>query len=68
LRKEARVAREEELLTVKDIQRICKVGRTHAYALANELNPIRINRVLRVRRSVLEQYLQDHEYMPGQRP
>lgn len=65
--KEANVLLEDELLTVKDMQRICKIGRTHAYALANELNPIRIHRVLRVRRSVLEQYLQEHEYMPGER-
>ena len=59
--KEITVPVEDELLTVKDIQRICKIGRTHAYALANELNPIRINRVLRVRRSALEQYLRNHE-------
>jgi Helix-turn-helix domain len=59
--KEITVPVEDELLTVKDIQRICKIGRTHAYALTNELNPIRINRVLRVRRSALEQYLRDHE-------
>jgi helix-turn-helix protein len=59
--KEITVPVEDELLTVKDIQRICKIGRTHAYALTNELNPIRINSVLRVRRSALEQYLRNHE-------
>lgn len=59
---------EDELLTVKDIQRVCKIGRTHAYALANELNPIRIHRALRVRRSVLERYLREHEYVSRERP
>jgi hypothetical protein len=57
---EERVPHEEELLSVKDLQKICKIGRSSAYNLANELNPIRIHGVLRVRRSVLDQYLRDH--------
>ena len=35
--KESKAPVEDELLTVKDIQRICKIGRTHAYACTNEL-------------------------------
>ncbi len=51
-------------MTIKDIQRICQIGRTTAYSLVaeNRLKAIRINRALRVRQSDLEQYLRDREY------
>jgi excisionase family DNA binding protein len=57
------MALEEELLSVKDVQRICKIGRTTAYDLiaTKQLRAVRINRILRIRRSDLEQYLRDNE-------
>jgi excisionase family DNA binding protein len=60
------MAHEEELLTVKDVQRICKIGRTTAYDLiaTKQVRAVRINRVLRIRRSDLEQYLRANECFP----
>jgi excisionase family DNA binding protein len=57
------MAHDEDLLSVKDIQRICKIGKSTAYALiaTKQLKAARINRVLRIRRSDLEQYLRDNE-------
>ena len=56
----------DEMLTLKDVQRICKIGRTTAYALvaSDRIRAVRINRALRVRRSELERYLQDNEGTP----
>ena len=62
------MAPEEQLLTIKDIQQICKVGRSTAYDLVatKQLRAVRINKALRIRRSDLEQYLLDREYLPGE--
>jgi excisionase family DNA binding protein len=56
----------EELLTVKDLQKICQIGRSTAYALIStkQLKAVRINRVVRIRRSDLDQYLHDNESSP----
>lgn len=62
------MAADEEMLTIKDVQRICKIGKSTAYDLVatKQLRAVRISTALRVRRSDLEQYLLDHEYLPGE--
>ncbi len=60
---------QDELLTMKDVQRICKIGRTTAYDLiaTQQLRAVRINRVLRIRRSDLEKYLRENECFSTER-
>ena len=60
------MAADEEMLTIKDLQKICKIGKSTAYDLVatKRLRAVRINRALRIRRSDLEQYLLDNEYLP----
>ncbi len=62
------MATNEEMLTIRDVQRICKIGKSTAYDLVatKQLRAVRINTTLRIRRSDLEQYLLDHEYLPGE--
>jgi excisionase family DNA binding protein len=60
---------DEELLTIRDLQEICKIGRTTAYGLVatKQLKAVRINTSVRIRRSDLDRYLRDHEYFPEER-
>ncbi len=53
-------AREEELLTVEQVQELLKVGRTFAYALvrSGELPSYRVGRLIRIRRRDVERWLE----------
>jgi hypothetical protein len=47
------------LLTVRDIQRICRCGERQAYELAHRVGPIKLGRSLRVRSEDLNAYLRE---------
>jgi putative molybdopterin biosynthesis protein len=51
---------EEELLTVEQVKELLKVGRTFAYSLvkSGELPSYRVGRLLRIRRTDVEQWLE----------
>ena len=51
---------EEELLTIEQVQELLKVGRTFAYSLvkSGELPSYRVGRLLRIRRTDVEQWLE----------
>jgi putative molybdopterin biosynthesis protein len=50
----------EEFLTVEEVQELLKVGRTFAYSLvrSGELPSYRVGRLLRIRRSDVEDWLE----------
>ena len=52
----------EYLMTVEQVRRFLSIGRTHIYALIGDgaLPHVRIGRSLRVRRSDLERFVEEH--------
>jgi putative molybdopterin biosynthesis protein len=59
-RKLASATYTEELLTVDQVQELLKVGRTFAYSLirGGELPSYRVGRLVRIRRSDVERWLE----------
>lgn len=62
-REHVKPAREEELLTIEQVQELLKVGRTFAYSLtkSGELPTYRVGRLLRVRRRDVNRWLEQHK-------
>jgi excisionase family DNA binding protein len=58
----------QDLLTVKEVARELRLGRTRAYGLlwSGELRSLKIGRRRLVRRSDLERFLESHELEPGE--
>lgn len=52
-----------QLLTIKDVMRITKLGRTKVYELIRdgELPIVRLGRSIRIRRSALVAWIAEHE-------
>jgi excisionase family DNA binding protein len=57
-----------ELLTIDDIQRICRVCRSKAYELVREMPQVMIGRGVRVRREAFEAWLHEREELPCNGP
>jgi putative molybdopterin biosynthesis protein len=59
-RRPATNAAAEEFLTVEEVQELLKVGRTFAYSLvrSGELPSYRVGRLLRIRRTDVEHWLE----------
>jgi putative molybdopterin biosynthesis protein len=59
-RTETNTTAAEELLTVEEVQELLKVGRTFAYSLvrSGELPSYRVGRLLRIRRTDVERWLE----------
>jgi putative molybdopterin biosynthesis protein len=62
-REHVKPAREEDLLTIKQVQELLKVGRTFAYSLtkSGELPTYRVGRLLRVRRRDVNRWLEQRK-------
>jgi len=62
-REQVKPAREEELLTIEQVQELLKVGRTFAYSLtkSGELPTYRVGRLLRVRRRDVNRWLEQRK-------
>jgi putative molybdopterin biosynthesis protein len=62
-REHVKPAREEELLTIEQVQELLKVGRTFAYSLTKrgELPTYRVGRLLRVRRRDVNHWLEQRK-------
>jgi excisionase family DNA binding protein len=62
-REQVKPAREEELLTIEQLQGLLKVARTFAYSLtkSGELPTYRVGRLLRVRRRDVNRWLEQHK-------
>lgn len=57
-------AEDQEFLTIADMQRRLKIGKSKAHALVatRSIPSVRIGRIVRIRRVDLERWLEDHRY------
>ncbi len=56
---------EPDFITVEEMQRILRIGRSKAYSLLAEepiIEAVRIGRCVRVRRDSVYRYLEEHPY------
>lgn len=62
-REHVKAPREDELLTIEQVQELLKVGRTFAYSLtkSGELPTYRVGRLLRVRRRDVDRWLEQQK-------